>query len=62
MITMLYVLFVIAAFSLVYWGLSQLTLPQPVRVILIVVCGLIGLVLCWNLLVPLLGSAPLRLR
>ena len=62
MIAILYVLFIVAGFSLLYWGLSQFALPQPVRVVLIVVCGLIGLVLVWNLLVPFLGGHSLNFR
>ena len=48
--TLVYVLFVVAGFSLLYWGITQFTLPQPVKVVLIVVLGLIGLGLLWNLI------------
>lgn len=48
--TLIYILFVIAGFSLLYWGITQFALPQPVKVVLIVVMGLIGLALLWNLI------------
>ncbi len=48
--TLIYVLFVVAAFSLVYWGVSKMALPDPVRTVLIVVMGLIGLLILWNLI------------
>ncbi len=48
--TLIYVLFVVAAFSLVWWGVSKMPLPDPVRIVLIVVMGLIGLLILWNLI------------
>lgn len=47
-LTLILVLIVIAAFSLLYWGLTQMTLPQPVKIVLIVVLGLIGLAIIYN--------------
>lgn len=58
--TLIYILFVIAGFSLVYWALMQFTLPQPLKVILIVVMGLIGLAILWNLLAGGTGHFALR--
>jgi hypothetical protein len=38
----------IAAFALVYWGLTALPLPPVVRTVIIVVMGLIALVFIYN--------------
>ncbi len=48
--TLLYVLFVVAAFSLIYWGFTRMALPEPVKTILMVVLGLVGLWLLWSLI------------
>lgn len=37
------VFIVIAAFALIYWGMTQLTLPPNVKTVLIVLMGLIAL-------------------
>jgi heme A synthase len=38
----------IAAFALVYWGLTALPLPPVVRTVIIVVMGLVALVFIYN--------------
>jgi hypothetical protein len=42
---------IVAAFALVYWGMTALPLPPVVRTVIIVVMGLIALVFIYNLLV-----------
>lgn len=53
-------LFVVAALGVVCWGVWRLMkfvpMPEPFRIILIVIAVLICLAVAWNLLVPLLGS------
>ncbi len=48
LMTLIGVIIVIAAFALVYWGLTQVALPQPIKVVLIVVFGLIALAIVYN--------------
>jgi hypothetical protein len=38
----------IAAFALVYWGMTALPLPPVVRTVIIVVMGLIALIFIYN--------------
>lgn len=38
----------VAAFALVYWGMTALPLPPVVRTVIIVVMGLIALVFIYN--------------
>ena len=47
-VTLLQVLIFLAAISLLYWGFSKLTLPEPVKTILMVVIGLVLLAFIWN--------------
>jgi intracellular septation protein A len=51
---------IVAAFALVYWGMSQLPLPPVVRTVIIVVMGLIALVFIYNMFVG--GGLHLSLR
>jgi heme A synthase len=39
---------IVAAFALVYWGMTSLPLPPVVRTVIIVVMGLIALVIIYN--------------
>lgn len=48
-IILLFVL--VAAFALVYWGMTALPLPPVVRTVIIVVMGLIALVFIYNMFV-----------
>jgi heme A synthase len=38
----------VAAFALVYWGMTSLPLPPVVRTVIIVVMGLIALIFIYN--------------
>lgn len=40
---------IIAAFALVYWGMTKLTLPPNVGTVIIVIMGLIALGFIYNL-------------
>jgi hypothetical protein len=42
---------IVAAFALVYWGMTALPLPSVVRTVIIVVMGLIALVFIYNMFV-----------
>lgn len=46
--TLILALIILAAFSLVWWGVSQLGLPQPVKVVILVILGLIALAFIYN--------------
>jgi hypothetical protein len=47
--TMILVLIILAAFSLLWWGINQLALPQPIKVVVLVILGLIGLLFIYNM-------------
>ena len=52
MITTLIILFFgLAAFALVWWGISRLTLPEPVKTVVLVLVGLVALWFLYNLFV-----------
>lgn len=46
--TLILLIIVIAAFSLIWWGVNSLTLPQPVKVVLLVCLGLLALAFIYN--------------
>lgn len=52
--TLIYLLVVGAIFYLVWWGMSQLTLPEPVRVIILIILIIIAVLFLLRLL-PLAG-------
>lgn len=56
--TLILVLIILAAFSLVWWGVNSLTLPQPVKVVVLVILGLIALLFIYNSI----GGGHLALR
>lgn len=41
-------LFIVAAFALIWWGLSRIALPEPIRTILLVIVGLIMLYVLYS--------------
>jgi hypothetical protein len=49
--TLLLVLIVLAAFSLIWWGIGQLALPAPVKTVVLVILGLIALAFIYHVLV-----------
>lgn len=46
--TLILVLILLAAFALVWWGVSTLTIPQPVKTVILVILGLIALAIIYN--------------
>jgi hypothetical protein len=46
--TLILVLILLAAFALVWWGISSLTIPQPVKIVILVILGLIALAIIYN--------------
>jgi hypothetical protein len=47
--TLIVLFIIVAAFALVYWGMTALPLPPVVRTVIIVVMGLIALVFIYNM-------------
>lgn len=47
--TLIVVFIIIAAFALLYWGMTQLTLPPTIKTVLIVIMGLIALLFIYNM-------------
>lgn len=45
MTTLLLIFIILAGFALAWWGVSQLGLPQPVKVVVLVIAGM--LMLAW---------------
>ncbi len=46
--TLILVLILLAAFALVWWGISRLTLPEPVKTVILVILGLLMLAFIYN--------------
>lgn len=46
--SLILVIIILAAFSLIWWGINSLTLPQPVKVVILVAIGLIMLAIIYN--------------
>lgn len=49
MATIITLFILLAVFALVYWGVNALALPQPVKVVIIVIMGLVALVFIYNM-------------
>lgn len=47
--TLILLFILVAAFALVYWGMTALPLPPTVRTVIIVIMGLIALVFLYNM-------------
>lgn len=63
MLTLLiYLLIGLAVFYLVYWAMSQMALPQPVRVVAVVIMAIIGIVFLLQLVGGVGGIGHLSLR
>ena len=59
LVTLIVVLLVLAGFALVWWGINALTLPQPVKVVVLVILGLVMLAIVYQYVV---GGGHLVLR
>lgn len=46
--TLILILVMLAAFALVWWGVSRLTLPEPVKTVILVILGLVALAVIYN--------------
>lgn len=46
--TLILILVLLAAFALVWWGVSRLTLPEPVKTVILVILGLVALAIIYN--------------
>jgi hypothetical protein len=57
--TLILLFIVVAAFALVYWGMTALPLPPTVRTVIIVIMGLIALVFLYNMFA---GGGTVSLR
>jgi len=42
-LTLIVLLIVLAAFSLVWWGVNRMAVPEPIKTIVLVILGLVGL-------------------
>ena len=52
MITMLIVVFIVlAGMALLWWGVSRLPLPEPVKTVVLVVLGLVCLIMIYQFVV-----------
>lgn len=55
--TLIWLLVVVAIIAIVWWALSQLTVPEPVRVVALAILAIIGLVVVVRALMQALGQA-----
>lgn len=62
MITIIVLLLLVAAFSLVWWGVNRMAVPEPIKTIILVIMGLIALLFIYNLVVGSFGGTHLSLR
>ena len=58
--TLILLFIIVAAFALIYWGMTALPLPPTVRTVIIVIMGLIALVFIYNMFAG--GGLNLSLR
>lgn len=49
--TLILILILLAAFSLVWWGVGRLTLPEPIKTIVLVLMGLVALLFIYQVAV-----------
>lgn len=50
---LIYLLIMLVIFSIVWWVIGQLTLPQPVRMVVIVVMAIVAIVFLLGLVGPM---------
>lgn len=48
MITILLIFIILAGFSLVWWGISRLAIPEPIKTVVLVILGIIALFMIYN--------------
>lgn len=49
--TLILLFLIIAAFALLYWGMTQMTLPPNIKTVIIVLMGLIALAFIYRVVV-----------
>jgi hypothetical protein len=47
--TLVLILILLAAFSLVWWGVSRMAVPEPIKTIVLVIMGLVALVFIYQM-------------
>jgi hypothetical protein len=57
--TLIIVLILLGAFSLVWWGVQRLAVPEPIKTIVLVIFGLIALWFIYGIVVSG-GLPPMR--
>jgi hypothetical protein len=58
-VTILLLLILLAAFSLVWWGVNRMAVPEPIKTIVLVILGLLALLFIFNMVS---GHSTLSLR
>ena len=48
-VTILLLLILLAAFSLVWWGVNRMAVPEPIKTIVLVILGLLALLFIYNM-------------
>ena len=46
--TIICIFLILAAFALVWWGVNRLSIPEPIKTVVLVTMGLIMLVIIWT--------------
>lgn len=49
--TLILILILLAAFSLVWWGVGRMAVPEPIKTIVLVIMGLVALVVIYQMVV-----------
>ena len=48
-VTILLLLILLAAFSLIWWGVNRMAVPEPIKTIVLVILGLLALLAIYNM-------------
>jgi hypothetical protein len=48
MMTILLIFIVLAGFALIWWGIGRLTIPEPIKTVVLVILGIVALVMIYN--------------
>jgi hypothetical protein len=48
-VTILLLLILLAAFSLIWWGVNRIAVPEPIKTIVLVILGLLALLVIYDL-------------
>jgi hypothetical protein len=49
--TLVLILILLAAFSLVWWGVSRMAVPEPIKTIVLVIMGLVALLFIYQIVI-----------